>query len=142
MALPSRSVPGRWSVRIRATDTLGQTATAARTFRLRPPPEGVVRRAAVSALGRTQHAVRARFVFAARPKRGRQVVVTWYHGGRVVWRAKKKAIRVIDSTLYTLPDGQPSEPVTFYWPYKERGGEEQTIKELFRQARLPGDFPE
>ncbi len=107
MALPSSSVPGRWSVRIRATDALGQTVTAAHTFRLRAPPEGVVRRAAVSALGRTQHAVRARFVFAAKPKHGRQVVVTWYHGKRVVWRAKKRSFRVIDSTLYTLPDGPP-----------------------------------
>ena len=43
-------------------------------------------------------------------------------------------------SLYTLENGEPSPPTSFYWPYKEEGGEEETIKELFQKARMPGEF--
>lgn len=43
-------------------------------------------------------------------------------------------------SLYRLPDGAPSKPVSFYLPFREDGGEENTIRDLFAQARMPRDF--
>lgn len=43
-------------------------------------------------------------------------------------------------SLYTMPDGQPSKPVNFYVPFREDGGEEDTIRDLFAHARLPKEF--
>ncbi|MHB1001885.1 MAG: hypothetical protein ACYC27_21810 [Armatimonadota bacterium] len=44
-------------------------------------------------------------------------------------------------SLYTLPNGDLSAPVNFYLPFREAGGEEDTIRELFKQARTSKDFP-
>lgn len=43
-------------------------------------------------------------------------------------------------SLYTLPNGDLSKPVGAYLPFREDGGEEDTIRDLFDQARLPKDF--
>jgi len=43
-------------------------------------------------------------------------------------------------SLHKLPNGEPSQPTRFYLPYREDGGEEDIIRELFAKARFPKDF--
>ena len=43
-------------------------------------------------------------------------------------------------SLHVLETGERSKPTSYYIPYKEDGGEELIIKELFKKARSPEDF--
>ena len=43
-------------------------------------------------------------------------------------------------SLHVLETGERSKPTSCYLPYKEDGGEEVMIKELFKMARNPEDF--
>lgn len=43
-------------------------------------------------------------------------------------------------SLFVLENGERSKPTSTYLPYKEEGGEEETIRELFQRARNPEDF--
>ena len=43
-------------------------------------------------------------------------------------------------SLHVLETGERSKPSPYYMPYKEDGGEELMIKELFKKARNPEDF--
>jgi hypothetical protein len=129
LPLPLFANPGRWSIRIVAKDTLGRKASARRTFALGRPPEGVVREVAVFTNPRrpatltvdgTLRRVYARFVFAARPKAGHDVRVTWFYGKRVVWRSKKQSRRVVTASIWTSP-GDPPLPAGV-WHCEIRAG--------------------
>jgi hypothetical protein len=117
LALPALATPGRWSVRVAARDTLGHQVRATRRFMLNAPVEGVVSDATVTSDpshpatltldGRLRRAY-ARFIFAALPKAGQTVAVTWYHKGLVL-RVAKPARRVVAATLRSfvpLPAGR------------------------------------
>jgi hypothetical protein len=84
------------------------------------------------------------------PKQRSEFLKHYYYECRK-WRNKDGGARVhlaltgyrwlcAQVSLYQLPNGEPSKPVGIYVPYKEDGGEETTIAELFRSARSPADF--
>jgi PKD domain-containing protein len=106
-------LPGRYTLRVRTPGT----ADARRAVALAAPPEGVVVRAYASAVLGGPPVVRlqgsptaafARFVFAARPRRGR-ITLVWYppHGGRptVVQKPRLTTVDALIKSGAPLPKG-------------------------------------
>lgn len=111
-------LPGALRVRVREIGpvTGARLSAAARTVRLRPPREGVVSRAFVSALQRGPSArslraprrVFAHFRFAARPARGLPLSAAWTRGGRPVGGAARKAFAGTVIAFVGAPGRLPS----------------------------------
>lgn len=89
--------------------------------------------------------------YASKPPKQRSEFLAYYYFESRKWRNKDGHARVHlaptgwrclcrAASLYTKPDGTPSDPVSFYSPYSESGGEESTIKALFDHARGPEAF--
>jgi len=119
--LTPRLLPGAMRVRVREVGAVAgvRLAPATRAVRLRPPPEGVVRRAFVSALQggpavqtlRGGRRIFAHFRFAARPRPGRALTVAWTRDGRPAGVAVRKpftrtVIAFVGSPGGRLPTGR------------------------------------
>lgn len=84
--------------------------------------------------------------YAARPPADRAAFLRHYYTETRKWTNKAGRARVHLAvagyrclnrplSLGVGPDGKPLPPVSFYSPYAEEGGEEETIADLFRGAR-------
>jgi hypothetical protein len=116
LGLPAKFLPGRYVVRVFEPGRgPGRLPRQERRATLKPPREGVVARAFVSTKigGRLMNRIRERrsimfahFSFAARPKKGQRLTVSWYAPGRRRPVAvDRKAIR--PQVIAFIKSGQP-----------------------------------
>jgi sugar lactone lactonase YvrE len=109
--LPAKFLPGRYLVRLSG----GGLPTQERRAVLKPPTEGVVARAFISTKigGRVLTRIRERrtiifahFAFAARPKKGQRLTVSWFPpGARRPVAVDRKAIR--STVIAFISSGSP-----------------------------------
>jgi Tol biopolymer transport system component len=109
--LPRGLLPGRFVLDIGVVGSPAEKPTQRKTLVLRPPPEGVVSQAWVSAVigglpavrfPRSTWLVASHFRFAALPRPGRAVVVSWYDpSGRLARSIRKPRAQSIAAFLAT-----------------------------------------